>query len=94
MFKLRKYHGNRVQSLTYEENGEAASVGIMSPGEYEFGAIEKETTTVCSGEIAVKVEDETGWQTYKQGETFVVPPHASFRMKVSGVSTYFCKYGD
>ena len=94
MFKLRKYHGNRVQSLTYEQNGEAASVGIMSPGEYNFGAVDKETTTVCSGEIAVKVGKENEWKTYKKGETFVVPSQTNFKMKVTGMSTYFCKYGE
>ena len=93
MFKLRKYHGNRVESLTYEKDGEAASVGILSPGEYEFGAVEKETTTVCSGEISVKVGDETEWKSYKKGETFVVPPQTSFMMKVSDMSTYFCMNG-
>ena len=93
MFKLRKYHGNRVQSLTYELDGEAASVGIISPGEYEFGAVQKETTTVCSGEIAVRVGNEKEWKTYRKGETFTVPPQTDFKMKVSGMSTYYCKYG-
>ena len=42
MFQLRKYHGDRVQSLTYDDGKKAFSVGIISPGEYEFGAIKKE----------------------------------------------------
>ncbi len=92
MFKLRKYHGDRVESLTYEENGRAASVGIISAGEYEFGAVKKEVTTVCSGGIMVKVGDETEWRRYKKGETFMVPAQSNFKYKVDEITTYYCKY--
>jgi len=93
MYKLRKYHGNRVQSLTYEKNGRAGSVGIMDAGEYEFGAVEKETITVCEGEIMVKIADETEWKRYAKGETFVIPTHTNFKLKTEDISTYYCIYG-
>lgn len=93
MYRLRKYHGDRVQSLTYEKDGRAGSVGIMDAGEYEFGAVDKETVTVCDGEIMVKADGESEWKTYKKGETFVIPAHTSFKMKTTGISTYYCIYG-
>jgi len=93
MFKLRKYHGDRVQSLTYEKDNQAASVGIMDVGEYEFGAVDKETTTVTSGKIWVRVGDSDEWVPYEKGETFVVPAHRNFKMKVDEISTYLCFYG-
>jgi uncharacterized protein YaiE (UPF0345 family) len=93
MYKLRKYHGDRVQSLTYEKDGRAGSVGIMDAGEYEFGAVDRETITVCGGEIMVKTGDESEWRSYKKGETFVIPAHTNFKMKTTDISTYYCIYG-
>lgn len=93
MFKLRKYHDDKVQSLTYEKEGVSASVGIMDEGEYEFGAVQKETTTVTSGQISLKLPGDNEWKEYKPFETFVVPEHTDFKLKVDGISTYLCFYG-
>ncbi len=93
MYKLRKYHGDRVQSLTYEKNGRAGSVGIMDAGEYEFGAVEKETITVCEGTIHVRVGTEKEWKSYGKGETFVIPAHSNFSLRTEDIATYSCLYG-
>jgi uncharacterized protein YaiE (UPF0345 family) len=92
MFKLRKYHGDRVQSLTYDGDDKSFSVGILAPGEYEFGAIKKEVITVTSGEISAWVEGWDNWKTYKTGETFEVGAHKNFKQKVTDVSSYICFY--
>ena len=92
MYQLRKYHGDRVQSLTYADDKQEFSVGIIAPGEYEFGAIKKEITTVTSGEISVFVEGNDRWMTYHKFETFEIPSHANFKYKVSEISTYICYY--
>jgi uncharacterized protein YaiE (UPF0345 family) len=92
MFQLKKYHGERVQSLTYDDGKKAFSVGIITPGEYEFGAIKKEVTTVTSGEINVWVEGVEGWNVYKMGENFTVPGHKNFKFRVDEISSYICFY--
>jgi len=92
MYQLRKYHGDRVQSLTYGDESQAFSVGIIAPGEYEFGAIKKEVTTVTLGAINVWVEGNDYWKTYSKGETFKIPEHKNFKFKVDAVSSYICIY--
>jgi uncharacterized protein YaiE (UPF0345 family) len=92
MFQLRKYHGERVQSLTYDDGKKAFSVGIISPGEYEFGAIKEEVTTVTSGKISVWVEGSEKWQDYSAHEAFTIPGHKNFRYKVEETSSYICFY--
>ena len=92
MYQLRKYHGDRVQSLTYGDDNQSFSVGIIAPGEYEFGAIKKEVTTVTSGEISVWVEGNESWKTYKRNDTFEIPEHKNFKYKVDKVSSYICIY--
>ena len=92
MFHLRKYHGERVQSLTYDDGKRAFSVGIISPGEYEFGAIKREITTVTSGKISAWVEGNDQWQDYSAFQEFTIPEHKNFRYKVSETSSYICFY--
>ncbi len=92
MFQLRKYHGERVQSLTYDDGEKAFSVGIISPGEYEFGAIKKEITTVTSGKISAWIEGDDKWKDYTPFQEFTIPEHKNFRYKVSETSSYICCY--
>ena len=94
MFKLRKYHNNRVQSLTYEgdENSKSFSVGIIYPGTYDFGSIQKEITTVTSGKISVWTSQTNKWETYQKDETFTIPEHTEFKFKCDEVSSYICFY--
>ena len=92
MYQLRKCHGERVQSLTYGDENQEFSVGIIAPGEYEFGAIKKEVTTVTLGEINVWVEGNNSWKTYTKNETFSTPEHKNFKFKVDKVSSYICIY--
>lgn len=92
MYELRKYHGDRVQSLTYDDDKIAFSVGILSPGEYQFGAIKKEIFTVTSGVISAWSEDLDTWTTYRKGENFSIPSHKNFNLKVDEISTYICYY--
>ena len=92
MFQLRKYHGDRVQSLTYEDDHEAFSVGIITPGEYEFGAIKKEITTVTSGRMKVWIEGKDEWFAFHKDETFIVPEHKNFKFKVDEICSYICFY--
>ncbi len=92
MFKLRKYHDDRVQSLTYEGDDKNFSVGIIFPGTYEFGSIKKEITTVTSGEISVWTSKTNKWETYKKDETFTISEHSNFKFKCDEVSSYICFY--
>lgn len=93
MFELKKYHGDKVQSLTYDDNQTSFSVGIIAPGEYEFGAMRKEIYTVTSGAISCVVEgDKVGQKTYQKNESFIVPYRKNFRLGVTQISTYICYY--
>lgn len=92
MFHLRKYHGDRVQSLTYDDEKTAFSVGIIVPGEYEFGAIKKEVTTVTSGKMSVWIEGNDQWLFFNKDETFIVPEHKNFKFKVDEICSYICFY--
>lgn len=92
MYELRKYHGDKVQSLTYEDNTIAFSVGIISEGEYQFGSIKKEIFNVTLGSISSWVEGNESWKEYLKGDSFTIPSQKNFKLRVEGISSYICFY--
>ncbi len=92
MFELKKYHGNRVMSLSYEDENDSFSVGIIASGEYEFGAIKSEVFTVTAGEIGCWVEGTEVWTKHGVNETFRVPSRKNFKLSVDKISSYICFY--
>lgn len=97
MFKVNAYFDGKVQSIGFQAigfQGEKlpATVGVMAPGDYEFGASQKETMTVVSGALTVMLPGTTDWQTFKAGETFIVAADTKFQLKVEQDTAYLCTY--
>jgi len=87
------YFDGRVtsRSLTLE-NGDKVSLGIMAPGEYEFGTAEKEIMEIMAGELQVLLPGSSEWVAIKGGESFKVPANASFQVKAESMIDYCCYY--
>ena len=64
----------------------------MAAGEYEFSTSQKETMSVVSGTLTVKLPGENDWITFSQGEVFVVDAGQTFQLKVAEDSAYMCTY--
>ncbi len=76
------------------DNGEKKTLGIMMPGEYEFGTDKKEIMEILSGELEVLLPGETEWLTINSAFTFKVPAKSSFKLKIKTVTDYCCSYVD
>lgn len=92
MFKINQYFDGQVASIAFQTETLPATVGVMAVGEYEFGTEQKETMTVISGALTVKLPGSDEWQTYQQGESFIVDAKQSFQLKVSVETAYLCSY--
>ena len=92
MFKMNEYFDGQVVSIGFQTATLPATVGVMAPGEYEFSTSDKETMTVVSGALTVKLPDREEWNTYLQGDSFVVPAGESFQLKVAVDTAYLCTY--
>jgi hypothetical protein len=68
------------------------TLGIMMPGEYEFGTAEKEVMEIISGELDVLFPGESEWKTFKTDQTFEVPAKSKFSLKVKTLTDYCCSY--
>lgn len=92
MFKTNEYFDGNVKSIAFETTEGPATIGAMKAGEYEFGTTTIEHMTVTSGEMQVQLPGETEWKTYKPFETFIVDKDVSFKVKMTGDTTYRCLY--
>jgi hypothetical protein len=91
--KANVYFDGKVTSRTVVfEDGTKKTLGIMLPGEYEFGTQEKEEMEVLAGEISVRLPGKTTWDTYKAGESFEVPANCKFEVQMNEVVDYCCSY--
>ena len=87
------YFDGKVTSRTVQfADGTRKTLGIMLPGEYEFGTAAAEIMEMLAGEMEVLLPDAAQWQTVKAGETFQVPANSKFRLKVPTVVDYCCSY--
>jgi purine/pyrimidine-nucleoside phosphorylase len=92
MFKVNEYFEGKVKSIAFENADGRATVGVMAPGDYEFGTSTVEYMTVVSGALEIQMPGENKWKTYKPFETFVVPKDVKFKVKVAQDSSYRCIY--
>ena len=92
MFKTNEYFDGNVKSIAFQTESLPATVGVMAPGNYVFNTEEKETMTVVSGSLTIKMAGEQP-QTYNAGESFNVATNSSFDVSVTVETAYLCLYG-
>jgi hypothetical protein len=92
MLKVNEYFDGKVKSIGFKTATLPATVGVMAAGDYEFGTSQKETVTVISGALTVKLPDASEWKTFKDGDVFVVDAHKKFQLKVAADTAYLCTY--
>ncbi|MGO4894019.1 pyrimidine/purine nucleoside phosphorylase [Flavobacterium sp. W21_SRS_FM6] len=93
MFKVNEYFNGNVTSMAFQTATLPATVGVMAPGEYEFGTSQFETMTVVSGALTVLLPGASVWQTFSNNEVFTVEANVKFQVKVTRDTAYLCTYG-
>jgi len=92
MFKVNEYFDGKVKSLAFRTADGPATVGVMAPGEYEFGTSTVEIMTVVSGALTVKLPGSTDWKEFGAGTSFTVEAGRKFQLKVGADAAYLCLY--
>lgn len=92
MLETNEYFDGKVRSIAFNTATLPATVGVMEMGEYEFGTSQKETMTVVSGALTVMLPGATEWQTFNQGDSFIVEANQKFQLKVEVATAYLCTY--
>ncbi len=91
--KANIYFDGKVTSRTVHlADGSRKTLGIMLPGEYEFGTEAAEEMEMLAGQMDVLLPGELAWRTVNTGDVFHVPAKAKFKLKVPTVVDYCCSY--
>lgn len=92
MFKVNEYFEGKVKSIAFSADEGNATIGVMAPGEYEFGTSTVEFMTITSGLMSVLLPGEKEWKDYREFETFRVDKDQKFQVKVHEDTSYRCIY--
>lgn len=92
MFDVNEYFDGNVKSIAFKGEELPSTVGVMAPGEYEFGTSQKEVMTVVAGALIIKLPGSDEWVTFKSGESFSVDANVSFGVQVKTDTAYLCTY--
>ena len=92
--KVNEYFEGKVKSVSFQGKPYSSTVGVMAPGEYEFGTGKAEIMTVISGELVVKLPGKDSWETFKAGSKFDVIANSKFHLKVATDTAYLCEFVD
>lgn len=92
MITVNEYFDGAVKSLGYEAADGKSTIGIIEPGEYEFGTSTHETMHIIEGELNVLLKGTEEWKSYYSGQKFEVPANSSFKVQSRQQTSYLCKY--
>jgi purine/pyrimidine-nucleoside phosphorylase len=91
--KANVYFDGKVTSRTIVfADGTKKTLGIMLPGQYEFGTDVEEIMEIQAGELSVLLPGQTEWTNIEGSGVFTVPAKAKFKLDVRTVTDYVCSY--
>jgi len=80
LFSKKKNHGTK------------KTLGIMMPGDYEFGTAEREIMEILAGKLTIQLPGSPEWQKIQAGQSFEVPANSRFKLKITELTDYCCSY--
>ena len=86
------FNGDVTSRTVLFPDGSKKTLGIMLPGNYEFGTADKEIMEILAGELEILLPGSKVWKAIKEGETFEVPANAKFGLKIKSITDYCCSY--
>ncbi len=92
MFKTNEYFDGKVKSIAFTTSDGPATIGVMAPGEYEFGTSTVELMTIITGQLTVRLPGSEEWRDYGPDKTFTVEAGEKFNLKVTQNTSYLCLY--
>jgi len=91
--KANVYFDGQVTSRTILfPDGTKKTLGIMQPGDYEFGTEAAEVMEILAGELDILLPGKENWQQVGAGDSFEVPANSSFKLKIKKLTDYCCSY--
>ncbi|MFA0889782.1 MAG: pyrimidine/purine nucleoside phosphorylase [Synergistales bacterium] len=87
------YFDGKVQSRTVLfPDGAKKTLGVILPGDYEFGTADRELMEMTAGTASVMLPGETEWKAYGPGTSFGIPANSKFKYRCGETTEYVCSY--
>ena len=88
MIKHNNYFEGHVQSLGFKSDSQDKTVGVVLPGDYDFGiASREETMQVVSGVLTIN-----GHAYFPSEPPCIIPEGQGISISTTTVSAYLCSY--
>lgn len=85
------FEGKVTSRVVLFADGSKKTLGVMLPGEYEFGTEQRELMEITAGELDICLAGGQ-WQAINPGQSFEVPAKSSFKLVVKTPVDYCCSY--
>jgi uncharacterized protein YaiE (UPF0345 family) len=85
------FNGNVVSRTVKFADGSTKTLGFMQAGEYTFNTDAAEIMEIQNGELDVLLPHEN-WRAIQAGETFEVPAHSQFKVRIHQPTDYICSF--
>jgi purine/pyrimidine-nucleoside phosphorylase len=86
------FNGNVTSRTVMFEDGTKKTLGIIMPGEYEFGTADKERMEILAGTLKALLPGSKEWKTYGPGQAFEIPANSKFKCAATEAADYCCSY--
>ena len=86
------FDGKCVSHTVMFPNGTRSTIGVMFPEQLTFNTAAPELMEINSGSCRVKLQGESEWKTYQQGDKFTVPGNSSFDIEILETLDYVCHF--
>lgn len=86
------FNGNVTSRTVLFKDGTKKTLGIILPGQYEFGTGDRERMEVLGGELNALLPGSKDWKSFKAGQAFEIPANSKFKVSAKEVSDYCCSY--
>jgi purine/pyrimidine-nucleoside phosphorylase len=91
--KANLYFNGNVSSRTVMfADGTKKTLGIILPGQYEFGTADRERMEVQAGRLNALLPGNKDWKSFEAGQSFDIPSNSKFKVSASEVTDYCCSY--
>ncbi len=92
MFKVNEYFDGTVKSIGFAMAEGPATIGVMAPGEYEFGTAQLEVMHVVAGALTVKLAGQRQLGNLRRRQPVHRAGQQQLQLKVAVDTAYLCEY--
>ncbi len=91
--KANVYFEGKVVSRTVKfADGTTKTLGFMMPGDYSFDTQKAEVMEILAGKLDVMLPGSSDWQAIEGGQSFDMPSHSNFQLKIYQATDYCCSF--